>query len=161
MVWYHQGLKERLSERGHDISLDFDELRHLTGLGKADYGRAQDNLAEAEALGSAVRRREFNVRIAEKDAARRAAALEDREGILERREAEPRGVVGRQSRTVSTRAAQSSIRRLPRSSVSRRGLAGQVGRWPTRASCSTCSGCTASTASGGCPPPTGRPCSPG
>lgn len=38
MVWYHQGLKEHLSERGHDISLDFDELRHLTGLGKADYG---------------------------------------------------------------------------------------------------------------------------
>ncbi|WP_193117362.1 hypothetical protein [Brachybacterium tyrofermentans] len=39
---YHRGLKQHLVDRGYDISPDFDEKRHLVGMGKEEYGRTMD-----------------------------------------------------------------------------------------------------------------------
>lgn len=46
---YHEGLKAHLVELGYDISPDFDEERHLIGMSKQDYVKAQDARAEAVA----------------------------------------------------------------------------------------------------------------
>lgn len=45
---YHAGLKKHLLDLGYDISPDFDEKRHLTGMGKDEYGRTQDALRVVE-----------------------------------------------------------------------------------------------------------------
>ena len=65
---YHEGLKQHLIERGYDISPDFDEERHLAGMGKEEFGRSMD----AERV--AVAEREYvetklaaKISIAEKD----------------------------------------------------------------------------------------------
>lgn len=39
---YHAGLKQHLIAKGYDISADFDEERHLSGMGKAEYERSQE-----------------------------------------------------------------------------------------------------------------------
>ena len=76
---YHEGLKQHLIERGYDISPDFDEARHLAGMGKEEFGRSMD----AERF--AVAEREYvetklaaKISVAEKDGkaakAERAAA---------------------------------------------------------------------------------------
>ncbi|MCP3424805.1 hypothetical protein NBM05_01850 [Rothia sp. AR01] len=39
---YHAGLKQHLIDRGYEISADFDEERHLVGMGKDEYGRVMD-----------------------------------------------------------------------------------------------------------------------
>lgn len=44
---YHAGLKRYLIERGWDVSADFDEERHLVGMGKAEYEETQDLLHQA------------------------------------------------------------------------------------------------------------------
>lgn len=51
---YHAGLKAHLIAKGYDISPDFDELRHLTGLGKEEFEASQDAKAEATALVAAA-----------------------------------------------------------------------------------------------------------
>ncbi|SHJ06146.1 hypothetical protein SAMN02745244_01632 [Tessaracoccus bendigoensis DSM 12906] len=65
---YHEGLKQHLIERGYDISPDFDEERHLAGMGKEEFGRSMD----AERV--AVAEREYvetklaaKISVAEKD----------------------------------------------------------------------------------------------
>ncbi len=65
---YHEGLKQHLIDRGYDISPDFDEERHLAGMGKEEFGRSMD----AERV--AVAEREYvetklaaKISVAEKD----------------------------------------------------------------------------------------------
>lgn len=96
---YHAGLKAHLIDRGWDISPDFDEQRHLVGLGKYQYGQvmdAQRSMAEGMwdrdqdlrdyAYDLAGQRGQLKDQQAA--LASREAALGEREGILERREAE-------------------------------------------------------------------------
>lgn len=39
---YHAGLKRHLVDLGYDVSADFDEERHMVGLGKQHYGEVMD-----------------------------------------------------------------------------------------------------------------------
>ena len=82
----HAELKKYLiEEKGYDISPDFDELRHLVGQGKAEYERAQDAKAEAEALVAAAQadHADYQQRVA--DAAK---WLDDENARLDEREAD-------------------------------------------------------------------------
>lgn len=92
---YHAGLKRHLLGLGYDISPDFDEQRHMVGMGKDEYTRSMDAKRFVEERGSRVN--EDHVKLNEWDAqllATRheledlAAALDEREGVLERREME-------------------------------------------------------------------------
>ena len=96
---YHAGLKAHLINLGYDVSPDFDQERHLVGLGKNQYGQVMDaQRAMAEGLWD----RDQDLRDYEYDLAglrgqlqdqqagleSREAALGEREGVLERRELE-------------------------------------------------------------------------
>lgn len=92
---YHVGLKEHLLDLGYDISPDFDEDRHMVGMGKDEYGQVMDAQRDIQDRGVAVRTRETNVKAAEKtvknqeaSAQVRQSLLDEREGILDQREAD-------------------------------------------------------------------------
>lgn len=89
---YHAGLKEHLLDCGYDISADFDEERHLVGMGKDEYGKSMDARREAIDRDKSTKRQisGFKTKVAEvkRDFEDRQARLDDREGILDRREAE-------------------------------------------------------------------------
>lgn len=96
---YHAGLKEHLIACGYDISPDFDEERHLVGLGKAEYERVMDaQRAVEEELwdkGEDLRDYEADLRGDRRDLDERnerldalQTGLNEREGILDRRELE-------------------------------------------------------------------------
>ncbi|WP_313420558.1 hypothetical protein [Brevibacterium casei] len=89
---YHAGLKEHLLDRGYDISADFDEERHLVGMGKDEYGKSMDARREALDRNRSTNQQitGFKTEVAEvkRDFENRQTRLDEREGILDRREAE-------------------------------------------------------------------------
>lgn len=58
---YHADLKSFLIGRGYDISPDFDELRHMSGEGKADYERLEDERVYAERMKAAAEKERADV----------------------------------------------------------------------------------------------------
>lgn len=89
---YHAGLKQHLIDLGYDISPDFDEERHLVGMGKEEYTSTQDKMRVVEDAAKRVikQRRTFDARVevAKEFLETKKAGLDEREGILDRREAE-------------------------------------------------------------------------
>lgn len=89
---YHAGLKQHLIGLGYDVSADFDDERHLVGMGKDEYGRTMD--AKRVALDreetNTKKITDFRTEAADvkRDFEDRDKRLVEREGILESREAE-------------------------------------------------------------------------
>lgn len=92
MKEYHVGLKQHLVDLGYDISVDFDEERHLVGMGKDEYGQAMDAkrvaLEHAETIGKRVAGFRSEVAEVKQEFSSRDERLAEREGILDRREAD-------------------------------------------------------------------------
>lgn len=89
---YHAGLKRHLIDLGYDISADFDEERHLVGMGKDEYGKTMDAkrvaLERAETTGKRVAGFRSEVAEIKQEFSSRDEQLAEREGILDRREAD-------------------------------------------------------------------------
>ena len=92
---YHAGLKEHLLDLGYDISPDFDEERHLVGIGQNEYGQTMDAKRHVDSLGD--RAIEDHEKLNDWDAslrdlrdqlADRAEHLDERQHNLETRESE-------------------------------------------------------------------------
>lgn len=92
---YHAGLKQHLLDLGYDISADFDEERHLVGMGKDEYGQTMDAKRQVDTLKD--RAVEDHEKLNEWDTslldlrdqlADRAEHLDERQRNLEARESE-------------------------------------------------------------------------
>lgn len=92
---YHAGLKRHLTSLGYDVSPDFDEERHLVGMGKDEYGRTMDAKRHVDKLRH--RAVEDHEKLNDWDTALRdfqheledrAGGLDEHESVLERREAD-------------------------------------------------------------------------
>lgn len=116
MSRYQEGLREHMYDLGYPVELDYDPERHLTGSGKDEYAEIMDAQREVQERGVSVRTREVNVRIAENELqvervqvsdwrddireqdyelrgdrrlhGEREKALNEREGVLDRLEAQ-------------------------------------------------------------------------
>lgn len=89
---YHAGLKHHLVDLGYDVSPDFDEERHLSGMGKDEYGASMDArrvaLDRAESTDEKVRGFRTEVTDVRRELSARDERLVEREGVLDGREAE-------------------------------------------------------------------------
>lgn len=92
---YHAGLKKHLIDLGYDISPDFDEERHLVGMGKDEYGRTMDAKRHVDELRERVVEDHEKLNAWDADLLDRRHELEDeawrlreRQKELETREAE-------------------------------------------------------------------------
>lgn len=82
MSRYQRGLREHMYALGFDVELDFDPERHLSGLGKDEYGEVKDAENTAYDLRNKVAAREVNVRTAEKEIIIRERAVRKAEAEI-------------------------------------------------------------------------------
>ncbi|MGC5617712.1 hypothetical protein [Georgenia sp. Z1491] len=92
MARYQEGLREHMHRLGYPVERDYDPERHLSGLGKVEYTETLDAKREVTERAHRVAAQVENFRSGVDDARTwiegERAELDDRAGVLDRREAE-------------------------------------------------------------------------